>query len=279
MAANVAAGGGHSGPGGHDLLIAHRISLDPTNVQRTCFAQAAGVARFSWNWALAEWRRQYAAHRADPSLPQPEETVRRALDSPRGPRHRRRPRRPASKIARSSTGYCSTVRQPPEASPPSPVPAGSSMSGRRLASTASFSRPAGAGCAPCSRTRRRGWSPSTPRHTSQTCAACGEIHATSRQSQANFHCVACGHADHADLNAARRSGVGDWRCCTARGVRTQRPRRPVKWIGDWRRESSTYRYEPQTNSTRTSLHVVRQETSVPDTGARYQPRGVDQCPC
>ena len=63
------------------MLIAHRIALDPTNVQRTCFAQAAGVARFSWNWALAEWRRQYAAHRADPSLPQPNETApRRALN-------------------------------------------------------------------------------------------------------------------------------------------------------------------------------------------------------
>ncbi len=47
-----------------------------------------------------------------------------------------------------------------------------------------------------------------PRYTSQTCAACGEIHAASRQSQANFHCVACGHADHADLNAARRSYEG-----------------------------------------------------------------------
>ena len=81
MAANVAAGGGHSGPGGHVVLIAHRIALDPTNVQRTCLAQAAGVARFSWNWALAEWRRQYAAHRADPSLPQPNEAaLRRALN-------------------------------------------------------------------------------------------------------------------------------------------------------------------------------------------------------
>ena len=42
-----------------------------------------------------------------------------------------------------------------------------------------------------------------PRHTSQTCAVCGQIHAASRRSQASFECVACGHADHADLNAAR----------------------------------------------------------------------------
>ena len=46
-----------------------------------------------------------------------------------------------------------------------------------------------------------------PRYTSQTCAACGEIHAASRQSQANFHCVACGHADHADLNAALHKNI------------------------------------------------------------------------
>ena len=42
-----------------------------------------------------------------------------------------------------------------------------------------------------------------PRHTSQTCAARGEAHAASRRSRASFECVACGHADHADLNAAR----------------------------------------------------------------------------
>ena len=53
------------------LLIAHRIALDPTNKQRTYFARASGTARFAWNWALAEWQRQYAARREDESLPQP----------------------------------------------------------------------------------------------------------------------------------------------------------------------------------------------------------------
>ena len=43
-----------------------------------------------------------------------------------------------------------------------------------------------------------------PRHTSQTCAACGQTHAASRRSQASFKRVACGHAGHADLNAARK---------------------------------------------------------------------------
>ncbi len=38
------------------MLIAHKIALDPNNVQATCFARAAGTARFAYNWALAEWQ-------------------------------------------------------------------------------------------------------------------------------------------------------------------------------------------------------------------------------
>ena len=38
--------------------------------------------------------------------------------------------------------------------------------------------------------------------TSQTCAACGVVDARSRESQARFTCINCGHTDHADLNAA-----------------------------------------------------------------------------
>ena len=53
------------------MLIAHRIALEPTNVQRSYFLRASGVARFSWNWALAQWRRQYEARQADPSVPAP----------------------------------------------------------------------------------------------------------------------------------------------------------------------------------------------------------------
>lgn len=39
--------------------------------------------------------------------------------------------------------------------------------------------------------------------TSQTCASCGVVDARSRESQAVFLCVACGHRDHADVNAAK----------------------------------------------------------------------------
>jgi putative transposase len=41
-----------------------------------------------------------------------------------------------------------------------------------------------------------------PRHTSQTCSACGVIDSRSRESQARFVCHACGHRSNADLNAA-----------------------------------------------------------------------------
>jgi putative transposase len=53
------------------MLIAHRIALDPNNVQATYFTRACGVARFAYNWALAEWKRQYEAWKANPSLPKP----------------------------------------------------------------------------------------------------------------------------------------------------------------------------------------------------------------
>jgi putative transposase len=43
------------------MLRAHKIRLNPTPEQATYFAKAAGVARFTWNWALAEWNRQYEA--------------------------------------------------------------------------------------------------------------------------------------------------------------------------------------------------------------------------
>jgi putative transposase len=64
------------------MLIAHKIALDPTNAQRTYFARASGVARFAYNWALAEWRRQYEEWKADNSLPKPSQAaLRRQLNA------------------------------------------------------------------------------------------------------------------------------------------------------------------------------------------------------
>jgi putative transposase len=53
------------------MLTAHKIQLDPNNEQSTYLSKAAGTARFAYNWALAEWRREYAAHQADPTQPLP----------------------------------------------------------------------------------------------------------------------------------------------------------------------------------------------------------------
>jgi putative transposase len=39
-------------------------------------------------------------------------------------------------------------------------------------------------------------------YSSQECSVCGHIAAESRESQARFRCVACGHEAHADVNAA-----------------------------------------------------------------------------
>ena len=49
-----------------------------------------------------------------------------------------------------------------------------------------------------------------PAYTSQSCNACGFVDPENRNDR-KFECVACGHADHADLNAARNiltSGTG-----------------------------------------------------------------------
>ncbi|MGH3935764.1 MAG: RNA-guided endonuclease InsQ/TnpB family protein [Pseudonocardiaceae bacterium] len=47
-----------------------------------------------------------------------------------------------------------------------------------------------------------------PAFTSQRCWACGHVAPESRQSQALFRCVACGHTSNADLNAARNIAAG-----------------------------------------------------------------------
>ena len=64
------------------MLRAHKIALDPNNAQATHLARACGVARFAYNWALAEWTRQYEAWKADSSLPRPNQmALRRQLNA------------------------------------------------------------------------------------------------------------------------------------------------------------------------------------------------------
>lgn len=45
------------------MIIAQRIALNPNNKQATYFRRACGTARFAYNWALAEWQREYEAGR------------------------------------------------------------------------------------------------------------------------------------------------------------------------------------------------------------------------
>ncbi|WP_051949291.1 RNA-guided endonuclease TnpB family protein [Methylosinus sp. PW1] len=63
-----------------------------------------------------------------------------------------------------------------------------------------------------------------PAFTSQTCSECGVVDARSRASQARFVCVACGHEENADVNAAKNilSRAG----CSVLPVEGQRGRRP-----------------------------------------------------
>lgn len=64
------------------MILAHKIALKVNNKQKTYFSKASGVARFAYNWALAEWQKQYEAHKANPSLPKPSEAgLRRQLNA------------------------------------------------------------------------------------------------------------------------------------------------------------------------------------------------------
>ena len=66
-----------------------------------------------------------------------------------------------------------------------------------------------------------------PAYTSQTCNACKHVAGESRESQAVFRCVACGHQANADVNAAcniadREPAAG--RAVAARGDRAKSAR-------------------------------------------------------
>jgi putative transposase len=65
-------------------------------------------------------------------------------------------------------------------------------------------------------------------YTSQTCSKCGHVHKDSRISQSNFTCVACGHREHADVNAAKNSLARGHRVFACGGhIRQPKPRASV----------------------------------------------------
>ena len=64
------------------MMKAHCIALDPTDAQASYFTQAAGVARFAYNWALGLWNDIYQLHLLDPDVkPTSEMELRRALNA------------------------------------------------------------------------------------------------------------------------------------------------------------------------------------------------------
>jgi transposase len=84
-----------------------------------------------------------------------------------------------------------------------------------------------------------------PRFTSQQCHACGHVAPASRESQAVFRCVACGHADHADVNAARnilarglKAAGGGPVPAHAPGHRGPRPHKPAKAAAETTRSAA-----------------------------------------
>ena len=67
------------------MILAHKIALDPNDVQETYFRKAAGIARFAYNWALDHWQQPYDACKGDPTLPKPSEvSLRRQRNAIKG---------------------------------------------------------------------------------------------------------------------------------------------------------------------------------------------------
>jgi len=65
-----------------------------------------------------------------------------------------------------------------------------------------------------------------PAYTSRTCRVCGHLSADNRKSQALFFCVACGHAEHADVHASKNiltAGRAAWAVRTAEGRASGQP--------------------------------------------------------
>jgi putative transposase len=43
------------------MILGHKIEMEPSKRQEKAMVMACGVARYTWNWALAEWKREYKA--------------------------------------------------------------------------------------------------------------------------------------------------------------------------------------------------------------------------
>lgn len=61
-------------------------------------------------------------------------------------------------------------------------------------------------------------------YTSQACSDCGVIDKASRKDQATFACGHCGHAENADINAAKN-------ILQARTIAVEPPKRTLRKVG------------------------------------------------
>lgn len=72
-------------------------------------------------------------------------------------------------------------------------------------------------------------------YTSQTCSCCGTVDEESRKDQATFECSHCGHADNADINAARN-------ILQARTIAVEPPKRTLRRVGKRKQPRSSEAY-------------------------------------
>ncbi|MCY4158037.1 MAG: transposase [Bacteroidetes bacterium] len=59
--------------------------------------------------------------------------------------------------------------------------------------------------------------PVDPKYTSQRCNQCGHVNKDNRTRQSKFKCMACGHAEHADINASANIVQASWIGASAHG--------------------------------------------------------------
>jgi len=49
-----------------EIIRAYKTELNPNNKQQTFFGRCCGASRFTYNWGLAEWKRQYEQWKEEP---------------------------------------------------------------------------------------------------------------------------------------------------------------------------------------------------------------------
>jgi putative transposase len=93
--------------------------------------------------------------------------------------------------------------------------------------------------------------PVNPAYTSQTCSRCGCVDKANRRAQALFACLACGHTENADANAAHNilaAGRVVWAARPAACASGGQPRQARKGPACSRDEAGTHRGDPGCSS-------------------------------